>query len=227
MSISIKKKMFWSLAILVSLFVINGVFTVLTLYRINYLSEHMSTVVNPSLEAENDLEKMLVETQMYASSPTLLWNNYENKEALLSLQQKRYFDLKTRLKSCTAQWTVSRGRDSVDKLLAGVDGLMEVQRKVLSSLQQFEETKDSSARHRAHQITNTVFVPRTAALIASLHEIQRTSREFSKLESARLKSASAWLSVLILVFSITVIVFGFLLAVYLNRTILRSMNCIT
>jgi signal transduction histidine kinase/CheY-like chemotaxis protein len=227
MSISIKKKMFWSLAILVSLFVINGVFTVLTLYRINYLSEHMSTVVNPSLEAENDLEKMLVETQMYASSPTLLWNNYENKEALLSLQQKRYFDLKTRLKSCTAQWTVSRGRDSVDKLLAGVEGLMEIQRNVLSSLQQFEKTKDSSARHRADQITNTVFVPRTAALIASLHEIQRTSREFSKLESARLKRASAWLSVLILVFSITIIVFGFLLAVYLNRTILRSMNCIT
>ena len=61
MNISIKKRIYISFSLLVVLFVINGIATLATLNRNHKLSENVSTVIDPSLQAMEDFEDILVE----------------------------------------------------------------------------------------------------------------------------------------------------------------------
>ncbi|HXB43705.1 MAG TPA: hypothetical protein VNV85_06600, partial [Puia sp.] len=65
---SLKQKIYLSFSLLVLLFVINGVATIITLNNNKKLSENISRVIDPSLQATEDLGKILVESKMYSTN---------------------------------------------------------------------------------------------------------------------------------------------------------------
>jgi hypothetical protein len=81
-SINIRKRIYWSFAILVLLFVVNGIITIKTINAGKNLSEHLSKVVDPSLQALDDFNRMMIESKMYTTNWVFLRYNQEDKYLL-------------------------------------------------------------------------------------------------------------------------------------------------
>jgi CHASE3 domain sensor protein len=79
---SLKQKIYLSFSLLVLLFVINGVATIITLNNNKKLSENISRVIDPSLQATEDLGKILVESKMYSTNWVFLRSNQQDRDAL-------------------------------------------------------------------------------------------------------------------------------------------------
>src|SRR5450432_3521399 len=97
MNISIKKRIYVSFSLLVFLFVINGIATIVTLTRNRKLSENISLVIDPSLQAMEDFEDILVHSKMYATNWVFLRSSQEDHEALRKLHAKDYPEIKFKL----------------------------------------------------------------------------------------------------------------------------------
>src|SRR5438445_6012589 len=96
-NITIKKRIYWSFSLLVSLFVINGVLTIITLNNNKKSSANLTKVVNPSLQAMEDFKKMMLESKMYATNWVFLRYKQEDKESLNKLHNTDYRELKERI----------------------------------------------------------------------------------------------------------------------------------
>src|SRR5882724_5160238 len=106
MNITIKKRIYWSFSLLVSLFVINGSITIATINNNKKSSASLSKIIDPSLQAMDDFKKMMLESKMYATNWVFLRYKQEDKESLKKLHRADYPLLKTRLKALSVQWTV-------------------------------------------------------------------------------------------------------------------------
>ena len=108
MKFSIKRRIHLSFALLVSLFVINGVIAIVTLNKIKGLSTRLSTVVDPSLHAMDDFNKMMIESKMYTTNWVFLRSKQEDKDLLKKLHDSGYHALKARLKEYTSYMEIGR-----------------------------------------------------------------------------------------------------------------------
>src|SRR6185295_1944746 len=95
-NITIKKRIYWSFLLLVSLFVVNGVITIIILNINKKSSATLSKVIDPSLQAMDDLKKMMLESKMYATNWVFLRYKQEDKESLKKLHNSDYQELKKR-----------------------------------------------------------------------------------------------------------------------------------
>jgi CHASE3 domain sensor protein len=68
MNISIKRRIYLSFSLLVCLFVLNGIFTIITINKNNKLSARLSKVIDPSLQTLDDFKKLMLESKMYATN---------------------------------------------------------------------------------------------------------------------------------------------------------------
>ena len=78
-NISIKQRLNWSFSLLVCLFVFNGIITIVTLNNNKALSTHLTEVVEPSLQAMEDFEDVLVESKMYMTNWVFLRFNRKTR----------------------------------------------------------------------------------------------------------------------------------------------------
>src|SRR3954467_13450473 len=103
MRISIRDRIYWSFLLLVLLFVINGAITVFTLNKSKTLSDHISTVTDPSQPALSDFRSLLIESKMYTTNWVFLRSNKEDKQSLKQLHATNYPALKQKLNTLFVQ----------------------------------------------------------------------------------------------------------------------------
>src|SRR5687768_7941521 len=116
MKFSIKRRIHFSFALLVSLFVINGVIAIITLNHIKSLSTRLSTVVDPSLHAMDDFNKMMIESKMYTTNWVFLRSKQEDKVLLRKLHDSSYFELKARMLKYTLDWKIKSNVDNLKQV---------------------------------------------------------------------------------------------------------------
>ena len=68
----------------------NGIASLVTLNNNKKLSEHISAVVDPSLQSLEDFEDLLVASKMYTTNWVFLRSNQDDKEALKRLHDIDY-----------------------------------------------------------------------------------------------------------------------------------------
>src|ERR1700679_4367187 len=96
MNITIRKKIYWSFSVLVSLFVINGAITIITLANNKELSSNLSNVIDPSLQAMDDFKKMMLESKMYTTNWVFLRYKQSDKDCQRRLNTPEYRQLRAR-----------------------------------------------------------------------------------------------------------------------------------
>src|ERR1044072_8867486 len=104
MNLNIKQRIYWSFALLVCLFVVNGIITITTLNSIKKQSSRLSNVVDPSLQSLDDFKKMMLESKMYTTNWVFLRYKEEDKELLNKIHASDYKALKSRINTYTPQW---------------------------------------------------------------------------------------------------------------------------
>src|SRR4051812_23975861 len=113
MGISIRNRIYWSFLLLVVMFIVNSVITVFTLDKSKTLSDHISTVIDPSQQALNDFRSLLIESKMYTTNWVFLRSNKEDKQSLRQLHAIKYPALKQKLNTLFVQLNNPKMTDSL------------------------------------------------------------------------------------------------------------------
>jgi PAS domain S-box-containing protein len=224
MTISIKQRIYWSFALLVCLFVLNGIVTVHTINNNKKLSVHLSGVIEPSLQAMKDLEDMLVASKMYTTNWVFLRFSQEDKKLLKRLHDSGYAAIKTKLNSLSSQWKNKNNVDSLNSVLAGFEKLLAIEKSIMSSLKEFRDYDDPVIKLEAERKVEEEILPRTTALINSLQAIHKVGAGIRTKENAELERSSMRLRVFIIILAVTIILAGFLLSMYMTRLIIRPIK---
>ncbi|MEO6316197.1 MAG: response regulator [Chitinophagaceae bacterium] len=222
--ISIKQRIYSSFTLLVLLFVINGIITVVTLKNNRQLSVNISGVVDPSLQALNDFENILVQSKMYTTNWVFLRANQQDKDALQRLHVKDYPDAKRKLEALFSKLGNQRTTDSLQNVFAGFETLLASERKIMISLQNFEDYDDPVAKLEAEAMVENELLPRTSGLIKQLDAIFSVAQEIRVEKNNYLESSALSLRMLTAGLAVAIIGIGILLSVYMTNVIIKPIN---
>ena len=226
MNISIRNRIYGSFSLFVLLFVLNGIATVITLDHNRKLSENISTVVDPTLQALEDFEDILVESKMYSTNWVFLRANQEDREALKKLHGVGYPAAKQKMN----RLFVALNEPAMTNRLNGVEQhfgeLLEIERKIMDSLQRFDDYDDPVKKMEAERILEDEIIPWTNALSGDLNKISAGAQAVRLAKNKELQQSTILLRTLISVLALAVICIAVFLAVYLSRTILKPIRTI-
>lgn len=211
---------------MVSLFVMNGIVTNLTLNNNRKLTERLSKIVDPSLEALDDFKKMMVESKMYTTNWVFLRSSQEDKRLLEKLHDSDYHVLKSKIRAYSSHWINKNWVDSLNNIFAGFEALLVIEKDIMGSLKKFEDYDDPVIKLESERKVEEEILPRTTALVNALHAIHAFGSGVRMEENAKLEKASMKLRMFILLIGATIIFAGFVLSIYLTKIIIGPVNSI-
>jgi signal transduction histidine kinase len=223
-NISIKKRIYWSFFLLVSLFVLNGIVTNITLNSNRKLTERLSKIVDPSLQALDDFKRMMVESKMYTTNWVFLRSNQEDKRLLGKLHDSDYHVLKSRIREYSLHWVHKNWVDSLNKIFTGFEELMVVEKSIMTSLKKFSDYDDPVIRLESERKVEEEILPRTATLVNAIQAIHSFKSGIRLEENAKLEKAPMKLRMFILLIGATIIFAGFVLSIYMTKIIIGPVN---
>ena len=226
MNISIRNRIYGSFFLFVLLFVLNGIATIITLNHNRKLSENISTIVDPSLQALEDFGDILVESKMYSTNWVFLRANQADHNALKKLHNIDYPASKARISKLFVtlnEPSMTRDLNSVHKRF---DDLLQVEQQIMVSLQRFEDYDDPVTKMEAERVLEDEVLPRTAGLMTDLAKIVSGAQAIRIQKNRELERSSLLLRTLISVLALAVTGIAVLLAVYLSRSILKPIRTI-
>lgn len=223
-NLSLRRKIYLSFSLLVLLFVINGLITMITLQKNKILAEHISEVVDPSMQALQDLKQMMQESKMYTTNWVHLRANQGDKEALIQIHKSAYAALKTRINGYSKQWTDQRFHDSLQKVYLNFESLMVIENKIMASLKKFEDYDDLIKRMEAERQIEDEVLPRTDAIMLVLGNIITYGNHLRAEENNRLQKSTIHLLGIVISLAITIFLLGLLMAIGMSRGIIGPIN---
>ena len=224
MQLRIKSKIYGSFYLLAVLFVVNGIITITTINNNRKLSAHLSDIVDPSLQSMDDFKKLMLESKMYTTNWVFLRYKEEDKQSLRKLHDSSYGTLKARLGSYARQWDNKQWTDSLDKICAGFEQLLSIEKGIMGSLKEFKDYDDPVIKLEAERMVEEEVLPRTAALINELSNIDVYLQKINEQEDNRLEQSSVQLRTLIVILAITIVFAGIFFSMYMSRIIIRPVN---
>lgn len=224
--ISIRNRIYWSFLIFVSLFLINGIISIYTLNKSKKLSDHISSVIDPSQQALSDFKSLLIESKMYTTNWVFLRFNSDDKEALHTLHTVKYPRLKSKLTGLFVQLNNKILADNLSRIFTEFDELLVAESSIMNSLQNFQDYDDPVIKLGAEQIIEDVIIPQTAQLISQLEKVAAIQRSIKDREYNNLELFSRQLRSLIIFISVIILLAGFVLSSYLTIIITRPINSI-
>ncbi len=224
MNFSIKKKIRLSFLALVFLFIINGVYTVITLNNYKTLSNHFSEVIDPSLRSLDDFKKLLLQSQMFSTNWVFLRYSQADKDSLKQIHTFNYPALKTRLTELNTGWDHQNISDSLKSMFASFEELIVVEKKIMNALQKFDDYDNPGNKLDAEFLIENQVLPRTAALMNSLSNVKSYIKDVRSREEKELKDSSLFLTRFISFLVVIIICIGIFLSVYLTKIITKPIN---
>lgn len=224
MNLSIKIKIYLSFLLLVSLFVLNGIFAFINLQKIRQLSHHITYSIDPSLQKLDTFNIMILESKMYSTNWVFLRSNQTDKDALLKIHNGDYHSLRASLATLSSGWKDKRMRDSLYEAFKNFEHLLQVEKRIMGSLQQFTDYDDPVLRLEAEKIVEDSIIPYATVLTASLDNLINQGQSIRQNEQARLNRYSQNLRMVIVILALVIFCVGFLLAIYMARIIIKPIH---
>ncbi|HYE55140.1 MAG TPA: ATP-binding protein [Chitinophagaceae bacterium] len=224
MNLSIKTKIYLSFFLLVSLFAVNGIFTIVHLQKIKRLSTYVTEVLDPSIRQLEDFNKMVIESKMYSSNWVFLRANQKDKEALLRIHNTEFKTLKLNMSGISQQWRNQASKDSLQRAFTDFAAILEAGKKIIGSLKEFKDYDDPVLKLQAELVVEDEIIPRTAALTSLLGNIIGIMRSVRMNEQAALEQSSASIRKTIIVLAAAILFTCLFFSMYMARIIIRPIN---
>lgn len=222
--ISIRKRIYLSFFLLVSLFVLNAILTVVTLNKVKEMSNHLSKVIDPSIQALDDFNRMLLQSKMNSTNWVFLRASQEDKDQLRKLHDTDYKILKERLSGYAKEWGNKSWVDSLHKVYTGFEQLLTVEKDIMGTLTTFSNYDDPVIKFDAERKIEEEVLPRTAELMSALNNISDFSRNIRRKENDELEQSSMNLRAFIVILAIVIICIGLFLSLYMTKVIITPVN---
>ncbi len=143
MKLSINKRIFFGILLLIIVYGITGYVSFQNLLKSKELTARNSQIIQPSIILLNDLELMIVSSRNYSSS----WLTYDitdhpEKEKLIKIHTIEYPALQNRLKLICEKWNENTTKSEIQKVLNSFDSIIIIQKKIMSSLNKMSAYQD-------------------------------------------------------------------------------------
>ncbi len=221
---TIKQRIHLSFLLLGCLFMINAIMTNIILRNNNRLSDSISKELNPSLKALDDFKMMLLESKMYTTNWVFLRYKEGDKRQLKKLHNRDYAALKSRINSYSNPETSKAGIDGMQKVFAEFEELIEIEKKIMLSLQAFKDYDNPVVKLEAERKVEDDILPRTGALMNSLNRIYDRLSDARFAENVKLERSSSNLKIFTTLLAIATIGAGFFLSLYLAKVIIAPVK---
>jgi len=226
MNISIKKRIYISFSLLVLLFVVNGIATLVTLNKNRKLSENISTVIDPSLQAMEDFEDMLAASKMYATNWVFLRSSQEDHNALSELHRIGYPLIKIKLNDLFVKLNEPLMTKSLSDVYTKFEEILLTEKKIMALLQKFDDYDDPVAKLEAERLIEDEVLPRTSVIMNDLAKIVSLASDTRFQKNSELNRSSIMLRNLIAALALVIICTAIFLSIYLSRIILNPIHTI-
>lgn len=224
MDTSIKKRIYWSFLLLVSLFMANSIVSLITLNNNRKLAKYVSTITNPSLQSLKDFEDLLIASKMYTTNWVFLRANLDDKKALKQLHSIYYPRLKMKLDGLSRGWENKNMSDSLRMIFGDFERLLAIEKGIMSSLQKFKDYDDPVTRFEAERLVEDELLPRTSSLMSALSRITSYELNIRKEKDYKLNKSFSKLRMLVSVLAVITIFMGVFLSSYMTRKIINPIN---
>jgi PAS domain S-box-containing protein len=208
----------------VCLFVLNGVITLFTINSNKKLATDIFKVIAPSIQGLDDFKKIMLESEMYTTNWVFLRSNKEDKKLLEKLHDSDYAALKSRITVYSSQWADKNWVDSLNRIYTGFEELLVIEKNIMGSLKEFKDYDDPVIKLEAERKVEEEIIPRTTALMNSLKAIHAFGISTRAEKGTKLERSSMKLRMLIIALTITIILTGFLLSMYMTKLIIGPVN---
>ena len=219
MNVSIRNRIRWSFYGLASVFFINAAITTVLLNDNRKRSAYVSEVIDPSLEALGDFNKMMIESKMYATNWVFLRSKQNDKDALKRIHDSGYRDLKSKLDALSSNWNDENTQDSLTVICRSFEELIGIEKEIMASLQTFSDYDDPVRKFHAERIIEDKVLPVTDRLTDLLNVIISAKHKESDRERRSLDKNAEFLRMLITLLAIGIAISAFILTAYLTRSI--------
>ncbi|MEO8145996.1 MAG: PAS domain S-box protein [Bacteroidia bacterium] len=219
MNISFKKRIYLGFIVCVSLLTINAVIAIYTLEKNRKLAIHSSEVIDPSITALSDFEKMMLASKTYTTNWVFLRSNEADKMALVKIHASDYQELKLQLQLYSSKWNRRNWADSLNHIFTGFEQVLSHQKYILHSLNDYRDYDNADKKVAAQQELENIVLPQTAQLIKQLEDIIAYEQGVRMIEGNTLKSDAINLRMFIIYSTAVMIAIGLLLSVYMAKVI--------
>ena len=223
--LSIGNKILGGFLLLILIFALNAVFSIYTLNISKRIIEDNAADVKPSMDALNSLTLMATKSKMYITNWVYLQSNVDDKEALKTLHEIEYPQLKEEINILKKSWPQDQ-RLAMDSIFMSFESLLETEKGIMSQLVTFEDYDDPFLVMEIRDKLDMTVLPETKRLTTQLEKLVTIKEKETVAAEARLIDSFADLRITILTLGLITIGLGLLGAFFLARSITKPLKSI-
>jgi methyl-accepting chemotaxis protein len=176
---TIARKISISLAIILLLFAISGVFSVVVLQQSRNIDDAITNVYQPSLDNLKELGQRINESQKFTNNWIYQPNEGEKKE-LKKILDESLPALTKALEKLSAEWTNQKEADTLKNMIRKMPGLMVAENKVMKTLVTPDDYNDAAKIETSIAELEGSVVPYATKGLASVHFLTGSVQDYSK-----------------------------------------------
>jgi serine phosphatase RsbU (regulator of sigma subunit) len=212
-------KVTFAFILVLMIVLINVVFNYFIIQENKAKVAEMTEVINPYVEALEELNLVVTESKMYATNWVYLQNNVDDKKSLDSLHKHRYPVLKKRLEAFPARMNKQSDSDSLRSVFARFEALVKVEKDIMKLLVDFDDYENPQKKFQGEEIIESEVLPRTHDIMASLGKIIRRNRDEALAMKEQIERASFRMMTIMLGASVFLFLFVFLAVSFISGSI--------
>lgn len=216
--LTIGNKILGGFLLLIFIFGLNALFSIYTLNISQTIIEENESVIKPSVDALNELTLMATESKMFITNWVYLQSNVDDKEALKTLHEIEYPQLKEELNILKQDWTQEQ-QWAIDSIFITFDDLLRTEKDIMSQLVTYEDYDDPFLVMEVRDKLDMEVLPATRSLTEQLNRITAIKQEEANIGQASLINSFEELRITILALGAFTIGIGLLGAFFLARSI--------
>lgn len=218
--LGIRQKVIAGFSIIILLFIANAIVSIIVLNKNRKLTREISQVVDPSIEAIDELNLLINKSKMFSTNWVFMKTNDADKEALKKLLTKEYPDLKKDLLKLTLHWDTTQSKE-IKAILADFESLINAEKEIMSLLVKFEDYEDGSILFMAQDVIESQVLPQSTSLFQKLNKlVDLKKKEKLSYEVSLVESADA-LKLSVVGLGLFVIILGAMIAIVMANNITR------
>lgn len=218
--LGIRQKVIAGFTIIILLFIANAVVSIIVLNKNRKLTSEISEVVDPSIEAIDELNLLINKSKMFSTNWVFMKANDADKEALKKLLSVEYPELKKDILDLSLNWDTVQAKE-IKTILADFESLKTAEQEIMSLLIKFEDYEDGSILFMAQDVIESQVLPLSTNLFQKLNRlVELKKKEKLSYEISLVKSADA-LKLSVVGLGLFVIILGFMISFVMANNITR------
>ncbi len=223
---SIGRKIGIGFGILIFLTNINFFATYLTLHKSKKINDSITQIYNPSVNALEDLNLLILRSRMYISNWVFIQSDENNldKKRLIHLIKNEYPEVKARIQGLAVNWD-PKEKLKVDSIFYNIENLFQMHSHVMNLLSTFTSYEDPLILFEARNMVEEGDIHlKTETILDKLSKVVDQQNRNTNEVSKSMKDAFTVLQTVVIGFGILILVGGILTAFFTVRTIVRPIS---